>query len=193
MDEHSEAKKRVLDVAEQLFMERGYTAVTLRDIAQALNIKQASLYYHVAGGKEALFVEVLERSLARHRAGLQAALAAAGDSLRDKLMAAAEWLFSQPPMDFGRMIHSDLTVLSPEQAARLERSFYEALLQPLEEIFAQAHAKGEIWSSRAGLLSGMVLAMLESAHSLPEHFGAPPKQVMAAEMIGVLLNGLHPR
>jgi hypothetical protein len=39
----------------------------------------------------------------------------------------------------------------------------------------------------------MVLAMLESAHSLPEHFGAPPKQVMAAEMIEVLLNGLHPR
>jgi hypothetical protein len=39
----------------------------------------------------------------------------------------------------------------------------------------------------------MVLAMLESAHSLPEHFRAPPRQVMAAEMIEVLLNGLHPR
>jgi AcrR family transcriptional regulator len=127
MDEHSEAKKRVLDVAEQLFMERGYTAVTLRDIAQALNIKQASLYYHVAGGKEALFVEVLERNLARHRAGLQAALTAAGDSLRGKLMAVAQWLFSQPPMDFGRMMHSDLPALSAEQARRLERSIYEAL------------------------------------------------------------------
>jgi AcrR family transcriptional regulator len=190
MDEHSDAKKRVLDVAERLFMERGYKAVTLRDIAQALNIRQASLYYHVAGGKEALFVEVLERSLARHREGLRAALAAAGNSLHDKLMAVAEWLFSQPPMDFGRMIHSDLTALSPEQAQRLERSFHEALLQPLEEIFAQAHAKGEIWSSRASLLSGMVLAMLESAHNLPEHFHAPPKQVMAAEMIEVLLKGL---
>jgi len=193
MAEHSDAKKRVLDAAERLFMERGYTAVTLRDIAQALNIKQASLYYHVAGGKEALFVEVLERNLARHRAGLQAALTAAGDSLRGKLMAVAQWLFSQPPMDFGRMMHSDLPALSAEQARRLERSIYEALLQPLEEIFAHAHAKGEIWSAQAGMLSGMVLTMLEAAHSLPERFFAPSKQAMAAEMIEVLLNGLYHR
>ncbi len=192
-DEHSEAKKRVLDVAERLFMERGYTAVTLRDIAQALNIKQASLYYHVPGGKEALFVEVAERNFLRHRDGLRAALREAGSSLRAKLMAAAEWLFSQPPMDFGRMMNSDMPALSPEQAGRIERSVYEALLQPLEEVFRQAHAEGEIWSAHAGVLSGMLLAMLESAHSLPPHFNAPPKLVMAAEMIEVILNGLYPR
>ncbi len=115
MDDHSEAKRRVLDAAEKLFMERGYTAVTLRDIAQALNIKQASLYYHVAGGKEALFVEVVERNLARHRAGLCTALAQADMLLRAKLLVVVEWLFSQPPLDLGRMIHSDLPALSPSR------------------------------------------------------------------------------
>jgi hypothetical protein len=47
----------------------------------------------------------------------------------------------------------------------------------------------------------MVLAMLECQrrqrtaclHSLPERFFAPSKQAMAAEMIEVLLIGLHPR
>lgn len=193
METDSEARKRVLDVAERLFMERGYTAVTLRDIAQALNIKTASLYYHVAEGKEALFAAVVERSMARHKEGLRAALAEAGGTLRDKLQAVANWLFSQPPMDLSRMLHSDLTVLSPERAARLERCTYEALLQPLEEVFEAAYRQGEIRSAQAGLLSGMVLAMLESAHNLPERFQAPPKQVMAAEMIEVLLQGLYPR
>ncbi|PJF35792.1 MAG: TetR/AcrR family transcriptional regulator [Candidatus Thermofonsia Clade 1 bacterium] len=193
MDDHSEAKRRVLDAAEKLFMERGYTAVTLRDIAQALNIKQASLYYHVAGGKEALFVEVVERNLARHRAGLCTALAQAEAPLRAKLLAVAEWLFSQPPLDLGRMIHSDLPALSPAQAQRLERSFHEALLQPLEEAFAQAQATGEIRPAQVSLLSGMLLTMLEAAHSLPTHFRALPKQRLAAEMIDILLDGLRLR
>lgn len=193
MDESSEARKRVLDVAERLFMERGYTAVTLRDIAEALNIKQASLYYHVAGGKEALFIEVVERSMARHKAGLQAALAAADDSLHAKLTAVAEWLFSQPPMDFRRMMHSDLPALSAVQAQRLERIIHESLLQPLASVFAQAHAKGEIWLAHAEMLSGTVLTIFEAAHSLPERFHAQTKQATAAELIEVLLNGLYPR
>ncbi|PJF30257.1 MAG: TetR/AcrR family transcriptional regulator [Candidatus Thermofonsia Clade 1 bacterium] len=193
MHTDSESRKRVLDAAERLFMERGYAAVTLRDIAQALNIKPASLYYHEAGGKEALFVAVVERSMARHSEGLRAALCAAGGSLREKLLAAAEWLFSQPPMDFGRMMHSDLSALSPEQAARLERAIYDSLLVPLEAVFVEAHAKGEIWSAHAQMLSGMVLVMLEAAHSLPTRLHTQPKQVIAAEMIEVLLKGLQPR
>jgi AcrR family transcriptional regulator len=41
MDE-SEARERVLAAAERLFAERGYAAVTLRDIAAAVGIRHAS-------------------------------------------------------------------------------------------------------------------------------------------------------
>ena len=40
--EISDAKQRVMETAETLFMKRGYNAVTLRDIADALGIRQAS-------------------------------------------------------------------------------------------------------------------------------------------------------
>jgi AcrR family transcriptional regulator len=50
-----DSTQRVLDVAEGLFIDRGYHAITLRDIADELGIKQASLYYHFPGGKEELF------------------------------------------------------------------------------------------------------------------------------------------
>ncbi|MBZ0309485.1 MAG: TetR/AcrR family transcriptional regulator, partial [Anaerolineae bacterium] len=53
-------------MAEHLFAERGYTAVTLRDIAEAVGLRHASLYHHVPGGKEALFIEVTERTMKRH-------------------------------------------------------------------------------------------------------------------------------
>ena len=48
----SEARERVLDGAAKLFTERGYAAVTLRDIAAEVGIRHTSLYHHVPGGKE---------------------------------------------------------------------------------------------------------------------------------------------
>ena len=40
--------ERVLDTAAALFWEKGYAATTTREIAAAVGIQQASLYYHVA-------------------------------------------------------------------------------------------------------------------------------------------------
>jgi len=111
----SDARERVLDVAERLFHERGYKAVTMRDIADRLDIRQASLYYHAPGGKEELYAMVLERSMERHRQGLEAALMEAGPDLSDQLQAAAKWLLSQPPIHLSRILTSDLPTLSTEE------------------------------------------------------------------------------
>jgi len=50
-----DGRDRILDVAEGLFQERGYTAVAMRDIAEAAGMRTASLYYHFPS-KEELFV-----------------------------------------------------------------------------------------------------------------------------------------
>ena len=87
--EVSDAKQRVLDMAERLFMERGYAAITLRDLADALHIRQASLYYHFPAGKEQLYVEVVTQVFERHRVGMEAAMRNAAPNLRSVLLAAA--------------------------------------------------------------------------------------------------------
>lgn len=53
-------KEQILKTAAQLFKERGYAAVTMRDIADALDIKAASLYNHIAGKHELLASLILE-------------------------------------------------------------------------------------------------------------------------------------
>lgn len=189
----SEARERVLTIAEKLFAERGYAAVTLRDIAEALNIRQASLYYHVPGGKEALFAEVVERGMARHRHGLEAAIAAVGDDLAAALNAAAGWLLSQPPMDFGRMQQSDMPAISTETAHRLESVVYDSMLLPVQQLFDRLIAAGRIRPVGAGIMAGAFLAIMNAIHVIPDHYGAPPKPEMAREMIDVLCQGLLPR
>ncbi len=58
-------------------MEHGYAAITLRDLAERLDIRQASLYYHFPDGKEQLYVEMAERAFQTHSEGMRRVMAAA--------------------------------------------------------------------------------------------------------------------
>ena len=93
----SDARQRVLDVAEDLFMRHGYHSITLRDVADALEMRQASLYYHFPEGKEQLFTAVATRTFERHRHGMEAAMAGAPADIRAQLDAVTDWFSSSPP------------------------------------------------------------------------------------------------
>jgi len=53
-------KERILDAAEQLFAQRGFHGVSLRDITQAAGVDVALVGYHF-GGKRELLTSVFER------------------------------------------------------------------------------------------------------------------------------------
>lgn len=192
----SPARDRVLDAAEVLFSARGYAAVTLKDIAGALGMRQASLYYHVPGGKEALFIEVTERSFARHRAGLTAALTSAGPHPRATLVAAARWILLQHIPDLGRMLNSDMPALPEAEAARLMRLGFEALLVPIAGVFASLPMKPPPKPAAATLYAGAFISTITSLGNLPEVFASQPKAAMAEHLVDVLLSGIaaqHPK
>jgi TetR/AcrR family transcriptional regulator len=54
--------ERILAAAEELFAERGFAATSVREIAAAVNLNQASIYNHFPS-KQALYEAVLERGL----------------------------------------------------------------------------------------------------------------------------------
>ena len=64
---------RLLDTAAALFWQKGFAATTTREIAAALRIQQASLYYHMAS-KEDLLYHVCVASLQQFLADVPAAL-----------------------------------------------------------------------------------------------------------------------
>ena len=63
--------ERIMDVAHQLLVERGFSAFSYADIAEAIQIRKASIHHHFPT-KTALVVAVLER----HRLRMQEAQAA---------------------------------------------------------------------------------------------------------------------
>lgn len=57
-----DARKEIIGAAAWLFTERGYAATSTREIAEAVGIRQASLYYHFSG-KEEILAELLQQSV----------------------------------------------------------------------------------------------------------------------------------
>ena len=56
----TDRKTEIINVSAKLFKEKGYSAVTMRDIGQAMDIKAASLYNHIKSKQEILVLIVIE-------------------------------------------------------------------------------------------------------------------------------------
>lgn len=74
--------ERILDVAEDLFGERGYEGTTLRDVAGGVGIRTPSLYNHFPN-KESLYAAVLERSVGPVMAVLASFVEEGSDARQD--------------------------------------------------------------------------------------------------------------
>jgi TetR/AcrR family transcriptional regulator, cholesterol catabolism regulator len=188
--ENTDARERVLTVADRLFSERGYQMVTLRDIAQRLGIRHASLYYHFPQGKEELYIEVTARRMQRYRAGLEAAIADTdSDDWQVRLRAAARWLLAQHGMHLGRMLQSDMPSISEEAAERLRVVILGSLLLPLETIFRVVADPAK--RGRSVTLAGMFLSLIEGIDNLPSQYVEGSKEELADVVLDLLINGLH--
>jgi len=66
-------RERILDTAEKLFSERGYTGTAIRDITDAAGVNVAAVNYHFRG-KRNLYLEVFRRRIPALREGRLAAI-----------------------------------------------------------------------------------------------------------------------
>ena len=188
----SSGRDRVLNEAGRLFGTRGYNAVSMRDIALEVGIRQASLYHHFPS-KEQLFVAVTERMFERHRIGLQQAIQDAGGELRSQLHAAAGWFLCEPPIHFLSMLHTDMPLLGEDNLKRLLAIFQQSIFEPLRQVFIQAQERGEIRDARPEMLTGFFLSVIDSIPYFTTDPGDAPREVIVNEMISMMLDGLKVR
>lgn len=159
-------KQHLLEVAEQLFTEYGFQAVSIRDIAQASGVTNAALYYHFPN-KEALFDEVIEYHANKLAQRLQEAGADA-DTPRVQLAAmlteyAAHVSERRSPL-FSLRRKPDK--VHREQVEKQHGRLVGHMLAPLEDVLQSASSQGELRQlsdeySPASLLLGLFHGMLQ--------------------------------
>lgn len=113
-DKNAISKERLLDAAEALFAEKGFHAVTVREITRAAHCNLAAVNYYF-GNKQKLYLEVFRaRWIPRARkiqAGFRAALSGEdGKSLTSIVHALATAFLEGPLTDRERLHHSQLMI-----------------------------------------------------------------------------------
>jgi len=164
---------RILMTATRLFMQRGYSAVSINDIVQAADVTKPTLYYHFSD-KEELFVLVAIHMLADMHGTMRRAIAEQSDT-RGRLVALAQVLLNEPNGDTRMMRHQAREHLSPERQQRLADAFRRYMVEPLREVMQQGLDNGELTRHSAHDLAMLFLGLMEGFQRqiappvVPEH------------------------
>jgi TetR/AcrR family transcriptional regulator, cholesterol catabolism regulator len=190
-DEAGQGLERLLDAAETLFLEQGYSAIKLKHIAEKIKVRESSIYYHFPKGKEQLFVAVMKRNFERHREGIANAIANAGEDWVAQLRAVGYWLISQPAIDVMRMSKSDLPAIDPATAHEIEEEIYSAVNLPILTILEKAHAQGKANVPDSDLIAGIFVGMVASIDVIKSAWNQKSKTEMVDVLIDSWVNGLR--
>ena len=144
MKQSKDTHSRILDVAEELFSERGFDRVSIRDITNKARVNLAAINYHF-GSKEDLIAAIFEREFVPVNEARIAALEAVQRSdkknpkLEDILEAFIQCSIGNPKggKAFSKLFGRCLSEPSPEIEALLKRQF-EPLVERLDTALMKA-------------------------------------------------------
>jgi AcrR family transcriptional regulator len=132
---------RILEAATRLFAERGYHAVGMRELADAVGIRPASLYNHCASKQELLFT-IAHGTMTELREGAEAAIAGQPDA-RARLRAWVIWhvTYHARHRARARVTDGQFRALDDDrlQAVLEARDAYERLVKGLIDDGVAAH------------------------------------------------------
>lgn len=63
MEKDQETRCRILTVAERFFLAKGFKGVSMKDIADEVEVTTAALYYHFPEGKQELFLKMIQQAI----------------------------------------------------------------------------------------------------------------------------------
>lgn len=133
--ELSDARRRLFEAAIVLFGEKGFHAVSVRDLASSLDLQPAALYAHVASKQELLF-ELVMIGFRTHRDTLRESLLDAGREPADQIAALvrAHVLMHLRYTSLALVTNREARSLSPEHVEAMlavrtesERAFLEVV------------------------------------------------------------------
>lgn len=183
-------KEQVLEQAGQIFIEQGYRGTAMRQIAEAVGVTKAALYYHFKD-KEQLFIAVLERTLDVIEEVIRKAREEQ-TSAREQLRQAASGILSLPPghRTSIRLARQELTHLSPESRQLLERAYRKKLIEPLREILQSGVERGELRMLDLDLALWAFMGMLYPYFYSSAGEGKQISNIELEELLKIYLEGV---
>jgi len=182
-------KTEIINVAARLFKEKGYSAVTMRDIAQAMDIKAASLYNHINSKQEILVLIVID--IAKEFTNVMNEIVDSDISAIQKIEKVIE-------------LHINITLRNADALACLNNDWMHLTDSDLTHfitmredyennfkvIIQKGIADGEIKNLNVEVIIFSTLSTLRTLYLWYGKKQSPNPQTLKSNMIEVLLNGI---
>ncbi len=183
-----ETRRQILTKAAELFLAKGYKGVSMKELAEAVQVTSAALYYHFPKGKEDLFTTMIQTVFVdKGVAGIDQALATTQD-VRERLTQLTSALLTLPLDERLSLLLRDAREHLKDPAhQQVILSLLDRIRQQVTGLFQAAHEAGAIRPDLpVNVLVGLYMGMLREAKSLP---GTQP----AASLVSVLFDGIARR
>jgi AcrR family transcriptional regulator len=186
-----DGRERVLSEARKLFFTHGYSDVSMREIADAVEMTQAALYYHFRN-KEDLYISVAVREIEVFMTGLQEALYA-GETFRDRLTSIARFLLEGKHAAVGRLRQDLDQFVRPELREAMDQGAQQIFDVSLP-VFQDAIDRGEIGAESVDAAMKIFLGMVLGQVQL-KAVGCPvevPNEQLVPLLVDTYLRGMSP-
>jgi len=185
----------LLEIAAEMFRERGIAGTTMRAIAERAGMKAASIYYHFAS-KDEIIERILDRSIAEAIDRIHEALAALpeGADFRERLCTAiTAYLETVESCGTYFVVTRQLRQqVAPQIADRNRRRRIE-LDRIWADLFAQGHSSGAITISEKNTIERLfMLGALNWATEWMENSRKSPAK-LARLATALFMDGIAPR
>src|SRR6266568_1154138 len=192
-----ETRQQILEAARELFLARGYKGVSMKEVAEEVQVTSAALYYHFPGGKQNLFFSIIQMMLEEWTQGAPLATASA-QGLRERLTRLTQYLLTLPIDRFAillRDIHENVNALDHDTKRRDLLQIRGTFVQHVTDLFQQAIDAGEITRDipaalLASMYEGMSISVLRDKHMAMGGTGNLDAGQLADIVLSVLFKGI---
>jgi AcrR family transcriptional regulator len=173
MAETADSRAAILEAAKLLFMQEGYRGISMRQIAEAVGVTKAALYYHFKD-KEELFVAIVEQYLLAMSALIDEVASGTGGT-RAQIGELVRRILAQPPEQRSiiRLASQELSNISPPNRARFLEMYHSRFVGRITALLAEGMARGELRALEPNVATWTLLGMM-----YPYFHPAPPTQAL---------------
>jgi len=189
MTERSNRQNEIAQISAKLFRQKGYAAVSMRDLAAAMDIKASSLYNHISSKQDVLALVIMDlaEAFTNGMKGIYGADASVSEKLSSIIALHIDLTIQQP--NAMACLNNDWMHLAPNNLLRFteQRDYYE---ESLRSIIRKGIEEKIIHPLHEDLIVFSLLSTLRTLYLWYGRKSNLSEQKLRADLTAALLQGI---
>lgn len=181
---------QILTAALNLFITHGYHGLSMRQIAEAVGVSKAALYYHFLD-KEQLFLAVLDAQLDQFERLIGLAINEERTARR-RIQRLVSEILSLPAASRAtiRLSSQELVQLSEPARAAFNRSYHKRFIDQIQAMFQAGIERGELRPLDPRIATWALMGILYPYLFPAQANELPPAQTVIDPVLQIFLDGI---